>query len=131
MDISLSFENTLKEKEEERLMYYWSRWANIPVTETIDNEQTLNSRVSWNEPTYEPDPVRASRPVVVFARRNTQPLVASSPSRRAREWERDTEEEGITLDIGRASYAPTRSRVHSSEVAPQAARQVVEPFRLK
>jgi hypothetical protein len=110
-------------------MYYWSRWTNIPTTETRVDESQETHYASWRDTAPRLEAQRETRPVVVVARR-TQPLSALSTSRRERFQRRETSP-GITLDVQRSLYASTRSCAPAGRQHEATTQPVVEAFRLK
>lgn len=113
-------------------MYYWSRWTNMPDTETEANE-ARETRSSRRETAPRLAAQRETRPVVVVARNRTQPLAASTAFSRERGRERDTES-GITLDVQRSTYAyssATRACTPAGSVHEATTQPVIEAFRLK
>lgn len=106
-------------------MYYWSRWTNIPTTETeTDGSQEMHA--SWRDTAPRLEAQRETRPVVVIARSRTQPLKASSAQRRER-----ITSSGITLDVQRSMYTSTRSHTPASRQHDATTQPVVEAFRMK
>lgn len=111
-------------------MYYWSRWTNIPTTETRVDEFQETHYASWRDTAPRLKAQRETRPVVVVTRSRTQPLSAPSTSRRGRFQEHETSP-GITLDVQRSLYASTRSCTPAGRLHEETTQPVIEAFRLK
>jgi hypothetical protein len=117
-----------REKWQERIMYYWSRWTGIPTTETGYDEMK-DTRSSWRETSPRLMTQRQTRPVVVVARNRTQQQTTSHAYQRARETG-----SGISLDVRRSTHAfssGTRSYPSASNVHDATTQPVLEAFRLR